>query len=79
VDGLVAAIAFGCAPDSGLAPVLAQEAQRAGIPMLTLTLDEQSGEAGLMTRLEAFVDMVVLRKQRGVGLEGRDASRSAEE
>ncbi len=58
VDGLVAAIAFGCAPDSGLAPVLDQAARRAGVPMLTLTLDEHSGEAGLVTRLEAFVDML---------------------
>ncbi len=58
IDGLVAVIAFGCAPDSGLAPVLGQAARKAGVPMLTLTLDEHSGEAGLVTRLEAFVDML---------------------
>jgi predicted nucleotide-binding protein (sugar kinase/HSP70/actin superfamily) len=58
VDGLVAVVAFGCAPDSGLAPVLGQAARQAGVPMLTLTLDEHSGEAGLVTRLEAFVDML---------------------
>ncbi len=58
IDGLVAVIAFGCAPDSGLAPVLGQAARQAGVPMLTLTLDEHSGEAGLVTRLEAFVDML---------------------
>ncbi len=58
VDGLVAVIAFGCAPDSGLAPVLGQAARQAGVPLLTLTLDEHSGEAGLVTRLEAFVDML---------------------
>ena len=63
VDGLVAAIAFGCAPDSGLAPVLGQAAREAGLPMLTLTMDEHSGEAGLVTRLEAFVDMLE-RKRR---------------
>ena len=63
VDGLVAAIAFGCAPDSGLAPVLADAAREAGVPMLTLTLDEHSGEAGVETRLEAFVDMLE-RKRR---------------
>jgi predicted nucleotide-binding protein (sugar kinase/HSP70/actin superfamily) len=78
VDGVVAAIAFGCAPDSGLAPVLAQEATRAGVPMLTLTLDEQSGEAGLMTRLEAFVDMIQLRKHRGVERSGRLPLRSVD-
>jgi predicted nucleotide-binding protein (sugar kinase/HSP70/actin superfamily) len=64
VDGLVAAIAFGCAPDSGLAPVLDQAARRAGVPMLTLTLDEHSGEAGLVTRLEAFVDMLERKRFR---------------
>jgi predicted nucleotide-binding protein (sugar kinase/HSP70/actin superfamily) len=30
--------------------------------MLTLTLDEHSGEAGLVTRLEAFVDMLERRR-----------------
>ena len=64
VDGLVAAIAFGCAPDSGLAPVLAGVARDAGVPMLTLTLDEHSGEAGLETRLEAFVDMLERKRLR---------------
>jgi predicted nucleotide-binding protein (sugar kinase/HSP70/actin superfamily) len=57
-DGLVAVVAFGCAPDSGLAPELGQAARQASVPMLTLTLDEHSGEAGLVTRLEAFVDML---------------------
>lgn len=58
VDGLVAVIAFGCAPDSGLGPELGRAARQAGVPMLTLTLDEHSGPAGLVTRLEAFVDML---------------------
>jgi predicted nucleotide-binding protein (sugar kinase/HSP70/actin superfamily) len=65
VDGLVAAVAFGCAPDSGLAPVLSQAARKVGVPMLTLTLDEHSGEAGLVTRLEAFVDMVERKRLHG--------------
>lgn len=65
VDGLVAAVAFGCAPDSGLAPVLSQAARKAGVPMLTLTLDEHSGEAGLVTRLEAFIDMVERKRLHG--------------
>jgi predicted nucleotide-binding protein (sugar kinase/HSP70/actin superfamily) len=64
VDGLVAVVAFGCAPDSGLAPVLGQAARQAGVPLLTLTLDEHSGEAGLVTRLEAFVDMLERKQLR---------------
>lgn len=64
IDGLVTVVAFGCAPDSGLVPVLGQAARRAGIPILTLTLDEHSGEAGLVTRLEAFVDMLEKKRLR---------------
>jgi predicted nucleotide-binding protein (sugar kinase/HSP70/actin superfamily) len=64
IDGLVIVMAFGCAPDSGLAPVLGQLARRAGVPALALTLDEHSGEAGLVTRLEAFVDMLERKQLR---------------
>jgi predicted nucleotide-binding protein (sugar kinase/HSP70/actin superfamily) len=65
VDGLLAVVAFGCAPDSGLAPVLNQAARKAGVPMLTLTLDEHGGEAGIITRLEAFVDMLERKQRQG--------------
>jgi predicted nucleotide-binding protein (sugar kinase/HSP70/actin superfamily) len=65
VDGLLAVVAFGCAPDSGLAPVLGQAARQARVPMLTLTLDEHGGEAGIVTRLEAFVDMLERKRHPG--------------
>ena len=31
-------------------------------PILTLTIDEHTGEAGFVTRLEAFVDMLSRKK-----------------
>ena len=31
--------------------------------MLVLTIDEQTGEAGFITRLEAFVDMLFRKKR----------------
>jgi predicted nucleotide-binding protein (sugar kinase/HSP70/actin superfamily) len=31
---------------------------------MNLVIDEHTGEAGLITRLEAFVDMITLRKRR---------------
>lgn len=64
VDGLIALSAFGCAPDSVMLSVVAQAAQEAGTPWMSLVLDEHSGEAGLVTRLEAFVDMLVRRKEK---------------
>ncbi|MDD4707501.1 MAG: CoA protein activase, partial [Firmicutes bacterium] len=39
------------------------------IPVMTLVLDEMTGEAGYMTRLEAFVDLI-RRKKEMKGLYG---------
>jgi predicted nucleotide-binding protein (sugar kinase/HSP70/actin superfamily) len=64
VDGLISVSAFGCAPDSVMLSVLAQAAQRANRPYMALVLDEHSGQAGLITRLEAFVDMLYRRKEK---------------
>jgi len=36
-------------------------------PFLHLTFDEHTGEAGVLTRLEAFVDMIRRRKASGFG------------
>jgi predicted nucleotide-binding protein (sugar kinase/HSP70/actin superfamily) len=44
--------------------VVAQAARAANVPHISLILDEHSGEAGLVTRLEAFVDMLSRRKER---------------
>jgi predicted nucleotide-binding protein (sugar kinase/HSP70/actin superfamily) len=35
-----------------------------GIPVLTLIIDEMTGEAGYMTRVEAFIDMLEKRRER---------------
>jgi predicted nucleotide-binding protein (sugar kinase/HSP70/actin superfamily) len=64
VDGVITVSAFGCAPDSVMLGVVARAAQAAHVPHMAILLDEHSGEAGLVTRLEAFVDM--LARQRHV-------------
>jgi len=65
VEGLVNVASFECGPDSMIDEFMAQEVRgRLEVPMLTLTLDEHTAEAGLVTRLEAFVDMI--RRQRRV-------------
>jgi len=38
--------------------------REAGRPFMSLILDEHTGEAGLVTRLEAFVDMLARWKRR---------------
>lgn len=65
VDGIVCVVCFGCGPDSLMVDVIQRAAKaRGGVPLVTLTIDEHTGEAGLVTRLEAFVDMARRRKRR---------------
>lgn len=56
VNKLVFVEAFACGPSSIIEPYVEEEAERQEIPFLLLTVDEHTGEAGLLTRLEAFVD-----------------------
>lgn len=63
VDGLITVTAFGCGPDSLMIERIIRCAKHAKVPLLNLTLDEHTGEAGIITRLEAFTDMLI-RKNR---------------
>lgn len=63
VDGIIALSAFGCGPDSLMVDEIQYHAKEINMPMLHLTIDEHTGEAGFLTRLEAFVDMLS-RKRR---------------
>lgn len=63
-DGLIYLTCFGCGPDSMMAKIIERRMNK---PFMLLTVDEHSGEAGVVTRLEAFCDM--LRRQRRLGLE----------
>jgi len=58
VDGIISIVAFGCGPDSMMLEMVRRQAKRANKPFLNLVLDEHSAEGGLVTRLEAFTDMV---------------------
>lgn len=62
ISGMVHLAAFGCGPDSMTGGIIERYAHSSGVPFLSLTLDEHTGEAGIMTRLEAFLDMVQWRK-----------------
>lgn len=64
VDAVLHLTAFGCGPDSLLNKFIELEAKKhRDIPFMTLMIDEHTGEAGMATRLEAFVDMVRRRKE----------------
>ena len=62
-DGVLHILPFPCMPESTVAVILDDIAHDYQIAMMRLIFDVQTGEAGMITRLEAFVDM--LRWKRG--------------
>lgn len=63
-DGVIHLLPFPCMPESTVASVLDRISEDYNLPVLRLVFDEHSGEAGVDTRLEAFVD-ILKRKKRG--------------
>jgi len=68
-DGVIGIMTFGCGPDSLLMDTLHRQASRSKTtPFMSLTLEEHTAEAGVVTRLEAFLDMIERRKRRQVAV-----------
>jgi predicted nucleotide-binding protein (sugar kinase/HSP70/actin superfamily) len=65
IDGLIATLAFTCGPDSAMVDALTRSARKLGRSCLSLVLDEHGSAAGVVTRLEAFVDMLLRQKHLG--------------
>ncbi len=61
IDGIIYLSSFGCGLDSVLIHLVTRNALECEIPIMIMTLDEQTGEAGFNTRLEAFLDMIEWR------------------
>ena len=61
IDGIIYISAFGCGLDSVLIDLVERRAKKYKIPFTLLTIDEQTGEAGISTRVEAFLDMLEWR------------------
>ena len=61
-DGLIHVKSFGCMPEIDAMTILQNIAHDYKIPILYLSFDTQTAEAGIKTRLEAFHDMILMRK-----------------
>ena len=65
VDGIIGVAAFGCGPDSLMMDIVHRQAnQKGNTPFMILTLEEHTAETGIVTRIEAFLDMIQRRKRR---------------
>jgi len=62
-DGVVHFKPFTCMPEGVAKHILYAVSEDHGIPFLSFTVDEHSGEAGMLTRMEAFVDMLDQRRE----------------
>ena len=65
IDGIIHITAFACGPDSIVDRLLEIEARRHGqMPYLSIAVDEHTGDAGVRTRVEAFLDMLRFRREK---------------
>lgn len=62
-DGIIHVKSAGCTPEIDIMPVLQRIGEEYKIPILYLTYDSQTSDTGLMTRIEAFYDMIQMRKK----------------
>ncbi len=64
IDGVIGLMAFGCGPDSLLMDMVRRySVETKSAPFMCLTLEEHTAEAGIVTRLEAFTDMIYRKKK----------------
>jgi len=62
-DGVIHVHPFGCMPGTVVQPTMTKAARDTGIAYISLSLDEHSGETGILTRLEAFVSLLEKRRR----------------
>jgi len=62
VDGAIFITSFPCGPDSLVNELLIRKVKN--IPMANIIIDESTAEAGLHTRLESFVDIIMQKGQK---------------
>lgn len=71
-DGIVHLAPFTCMPEIVANNIMASTKEQ--IPVLTIYCDEQMGKQGMLTRVEAFVDLLKRRRQKSLDniVTGRD-------
>lgn len=63
-DGVIHIKPFGCSPEINAMPILQKISREKNIPIMYLTFDEQTTSTGIKTRIEAFYDMLKMKKDQ---------------
>lgn len=77
IDGIIHISPFTCMPEIMSQNIFPAMRENCDIPILPLIMDEQTGKAGYLTRLEAFVDLMRRRKRKLV-MEAKKEEKQAE-
>lgn len=64
IDGIIHISPFTCMPEIMTQNIFPSMREDCSIPILALIMDEQTGKAGYITRLEAFVDLMRRKKRK---------------
>ncbi len=63
MDGAIQIFPMGCMPEIVSKSILPNVSKEKNLPILSLVVDEMTGEAGYMTRIEAFLDLLERRRE----------------
>ncbi len=66
-DGVIHTKPFGCTPEVGVIPIINKISNDENLPVMFLSFDVQTSNTGIKTRIEAFVDMLLMRKEKKNG------------
>lgn len=63
IDGIIHVKPASCSPEITAMTILQNMSRDFGVPVMYLTFDTETGEAGVHTRLEAFLDMINMKRK----------------
>lgn len=72
IDGIIHISPFTCMPEIMSQNIFPAMRENCDIPILPLIMDEQTGKAGYLTRLEAFVDLMRRRKRKMIKIQKQE-------
>lgn len=66
IDGVITISSFNCGIGAIYEKLLDLYSKETGKPLMHIVVDEQTGDAGLVTRIEAFIDLIRVKKGDGL-------------
>ena len=63
-DGIIHTKPFGCTPEIGAIPIIQKICQEYEMPIIFFSYDVETSDEGIKTRLEAFYDLLNIRRKK---------------